>query len=121
VELRQIMPDFGFSMYLPTEPVLFGILILFILKVIHEREFDKKILLHPVSVAIYLNLIWIFLTSLTSSMPMVSFKFLLARIWFVVAFFFLTTKIFSYRKQIEQYIYVNLYGYNHVILYSIRP
>lgn len=119
VELRQIMPDFGFSMYLPTEPVLFGILILFILKVIHEREFDKKILLHPVSVAIYLNLIWIFLTSLTSSMPLVSFKFLLARIWFVVAFFFLTTKIFSDRKKMEQYIWLYLAGFLIVIFYAI--
>ena len=119
VELRQIMPGLGFNMYLPTEPILFAVLVLFILKVIYEREFDKKILLHPVSMAIYLNLLWIFLTSVTSSMPLVSFKFLLARIWFVVAFFFLTAKIFSDGKKMEQYVRVYLAGFLVVIFYAI--
>jgi putative inorganic carbon (hco3(-)) transporter len=119
VELSRIMPGFGFDMYLPTEPILFGILVLFILKIIHERSFDRKILLHPVSLAIYLNLFWIFLTSLTSSMPLVSFKFLVARIWFLVAFFFLTAKIFSDGKKTEQYVWLYLAGFLVVIFYAI--
>lgn len=119
VELSRIMPGFGFDMYLPTEPLLFGVLILFLLKVIHERKFDKKILLHPVSLAIYLNLFWILITSLTSTMPLVSFKFLLARIWFLVAFFFLTAKIFSDGKKMEQYVWLYLAGFLMVIFYAI--
>jgi putative inorganic carbon (hco3(-)) transporter len=119
VELSRIMPGFGFDMYLPTEPLLFGILILFLLKVIHERSFDKKILLHPISLAIYLNLFWIFITSLTSSMPLVSFKFFLARVWFLVAFFFLTAKIFSDGKKMEQYVWLYLAGFLVVIFYAI--
>ena len=119
VELSRIMPGFGFDMYLPTEPMLFGILILFLLKIIHERSFDKKILLHPISLAIYLNLFWIFITSLTSSMPLVSFKFLMARIWFLVAFFFLTAKIFSDEKKMEKYVWLYLAGFLVVIFYAI--
>jgi O-antigen ligase len=119
LELSKIMPGTGFDMYLPTEPILFGILILFLLKVIHERGFDKKILLHPISLAIYLNLLWILLTSLTSTMPVVSFKYLLARIWFVVAFYFLTAKIFSDGKKMEQYVWLYLAGFLIVIFYAI--
>ena len=119
VELSRLMPGFGFDMYLPTEPLLFGILILFLLKVIHERRFDKKILLHPVSLAIYLNLFWIFLTSFTSSMPLVSFKFLLARIWFLVAFYLLTAKIFSGGKKMEQYVWLYMISFLIVIFYAI--
>lgn len=119
IELRRIMPEFGFNMYLPTEPVLFGILILFLLKLLHERKFDRKILLHPVSLAIYLNLAWIFLTSLTSSMPVVSFKFLLARLWFLVAFYFLLTKILSQGKNLEKYVWLYLASFVVVIIYSI--
>lgn len=119
VELSRIMPGFGFDMYLPTEQLLFGVLILFLLKVIHERRFDKRILLHPVSLAIYLNLLWILITSLTSTMPLVSFKFLLARIWFLVAFFFLTAKIFSDGKKMEQYVWLYLAGFLVVIFYAI--
>jgi hypothetical protein len=104
--LSELIPGFSFDMYLPTEPLLVGVLIVFLLKLIYERGFDKQILTHPVSMAIYINLIWIFLTSLTSLMPIVSFKFLLARIWFVAGLYFLTAKLFSGGKNIEKYIWL---------------
>ncbi len=119
VELRYLMPEIGFSMFLPTEPILFAVLLLFLLKVAHERKFDRKILLHPVSLAIYLNLIWIFITALTSSMPIVSFKFLLGRIWFLVAFYFIMAKIFTGGNKIEKYVWLYLAGFLIVIFYSI--
>jgi hypothetical protein len=52
IPLREYLPGIGFDMYIPTEPLLFGLLLLFILKVIQERQFDRKILLHPVSLAV---------------------------------------------------------------------
>lgn len=119
VELSDLMPGFGFNMFLPTEPILAGILILFLLKIVHEQGFDRRILLHPVSLVIYLNLFWIFITSLTSSMPLVSFKFLIARIWFLVAFYFLMAKIFSEGKKLEQYVWLYLAGLMVVICYTI--
>ncbi len=116
--LSELIPGFSFDMYLPTEPLLFGILIIFILKVIHDRSFDQKILTHPVSLAIYLNILWLFLTSLTSTMPVVSFKFLLARIWFVVCLYLLTTKIFLNGKKTEQYVWLYIISFLVVIFYA---
>ncbi len=118
IPLSEIMPGFAFDMYLPTEPLLFGLLVVVLLKIIHERGFDKQILLHPVSFAIYINLIWIFLTSLTSTMPMVSFKFLLSRIWFVTALFFLTAKMFSEGKNLERYIWFYVISLTIVVFYT---
>ena len=105
-------------MYLPTEPLLFGVLIVFILKVLSERKFDKAIFLHPISVAVYLNLFWIFISSVTSTMPIVSFKFLLMRIWFVVGLYFLTAKLFSDGKNMEKYVSLYVVGLMLVVLYS---
>ncbi|MBT3384146.1 MAG: O-antigen ligase family protein [Prolixibacteraceae bacterium] len=118
VPLHEIIPGFVFDMYLPTEPLLFGLLILFFLKVIHEKGFDKEILLHPVSLAIYLNLLWIFLTCLTSTMPVVSFKFLLSRIWFVVGLYFFSAKIFVGGKNMERYVWLYVIPLLAVIVYS---
>lgn len=118
IPLHEIMPGFGFDMYLPTEPLLFGLLILFLLKVIHERTFDRKILLHPISLVIYLNLFWILITSITSTMPLVSFKFLLSRIWFIVALFFMTAKLFSEGKNMEKYVWLYAIPLVIVIFYS---
>jgi O-antigen ligase len=118
IPLREIMPGLGFDMYLPTEPLLFGLLILFILKVIQERKFERKILLHPVSLAIYFNLSWILITSAASTMPLVSFKFLLMRIWFVVGLYLITAKLFSEGKNIEKYVWLYVIPLMFVIFYA---
>lgn len=120
IPLSEIMPGFGFDMYLPTEPLLFGLLIVFALKVIYERGYDKQILTHPVSMAIYLNLIWIFFTCFTSTMPIVSFKFLLSRIWFVAGLYFLTAKMFSDGKNMEKYVWLYVISLVVVIFYTIN-
>lgn len=118
IPLHEIMPGFGFDMYLPTEPLLFGLLVVFLLKTLSERSFDKKILTHPVSIAIYFNLFWILITSFTSSMPIVSFKFLLSRIWFIVGLYFLTAKLFSEGKNLEKYIWLYTIPLSIVIIYA---
>ena len=74
----------GVGMYVPTEPLMFGVMLLFFFRLLLEKNFDSKIIKHPITLAIFVNLVWIAITSLTSEMPVVSLKFLLARVWFVV-------------------------------------
>ena len=116
--LHELIPGFSFDMFLPTEPLLFGLLILFFMKVLHERSFDRKILLHPVSLVIGLNLLWLLVTSFTSTMPVVSFKFLLSRIWFIVGLYLLPVKIFSQGKHMEKYIWLYTIPLVVVIFYA---
>lgn len=116
--LRYLIPGLSFDMYLPTEPLLFGVMLIFILKIITERGFDRKILKHPVSIAIFINLAWIFVTSCTSTMPVVSFKFLLARLWFLSGFYFIAIKIFEKGKNIEKYIWLYILPFIFVIFYA---
>ena len=118
IPLREYMPGAGIDMYLPTEPLLFGLLIIFILKVLSERNFDKEILWHPVSIVVYLNLFWILITCVTSTMPIVSIKFLLMRVWFVVGLYLLTAKIFSDGKYMEKYVWLYVIGLVMVVFYS---
>ncbi len=120
VPLSELSPGLGFDMFLPTEPLIFGLLIVFILKIIYERGFDRQILTHPVSLAIYINLIWIFLTAVTSTMPIVSFKFLLSRIWFVAVLYFITAKMFSEGKNLEKYIWLYAVSLVIVIFYTVN-
>lgn len=116
--LSEIMPGLSFNMFLPTEPLLFGILIIFILKCFADRKFDREILIHPVSLAIYLSLFWLLVTSMTSTMPMVSFKFFLSRIWFIVGFYLLTAKLFTSGKNIEKFIWLYTLPLLIVIFYA---
>jgi len=119
IPLAEVVPGLAIDMFLPTEPLLFGILLIFILKTFATGTYDRDILKHPVSLAIYLMLFWIFMTSLTSTMPLVSFKFLLSRIWFIVGFYFLTAVLFKSGKNIEKYIWLYMLPLMIVIFYTI--
>lgn len=119
VPLKEFIPGLEVDLSLPTEPLLFGLLIIFILKVISERSFDKQIWKHPVSIAILLNLAWIFITSLTSSLPVVSLKFCLARIWFVCGFYFLAIHLFKNTGNISNYIWAYIIPFVAVIVYTL--
>ena len=118
IQLSDIIKGYDFDLSLPSEPLLVGILLFFLLKYLFEGRFDRKILYHPVSIAILLNLIWIFITSITSTMPLVSFKFLTARIWFLLAFYLLATQIFRNIKNIQVYTWAYIIPFLIVIGYA---
>ena len=116
--LSELVHGLPINMFLPTEPLLFGILLIFILKCTAIKGFDRDILKHPVSLAIYFSLTWMFVTSLTSTMPVVSLKFFLSRIWFVVGFYLLAAKLFEEQKNIEKYVWLYVFSLIIVIFYS---
>jgi len=119
VPLSRVIEGLTFDLALPTEPLLIGVLIVFIMKILYERKLDRRMLIHPVSLAIYLNLVWILITCITSTMPLVSFKFLFARIWFLVAFYFIASQMFVNIKNIRTYIWLYIISFSLVILYSL--
>ena len=109
----------GIGMYLPTEPLMFGIMILYFLKLIHSSTFNTKVLYHPVTLAIIVNLVWILITSLTSEMPVISFKFLLARLWFVVCFYFIGIQLFRVKNSYKIFFWAYLIPLSFIIIYSV--
>jgi O-antigen ligase len=118
VQLSDIIKGYDFDLSLPSEPLLIGILLFFLLKYLFEGQFDRKILYHPVSIVILFNLVWIFITSITSTMPLVSFKFLTARIWFLLAFYLLATQIFRKIENIKVYTWMYIIPFLIVIGYA---
>lgn len=120
IPLRTFYPNLGIDMYLPTEPLMVGILILFVFKILKEKTFDKKILKHPVSIVIYFSLFWILITALTSTMPVVSIKFLLSRIWFLVSFYFLAALLFRNPKNYKLFWGLYMTSLLIVIGYTIK-
>jgi putative inorganic carbon (hco3(-)) transporter len=118
VQLIDYVPSSSIDFCIPTEPMLFGIMLIFIYKLVRERNFDARILNHPVTYAILFHLFWIFVTSITSSMPLVSFKFLLARSWFIITFYFLAIYIFRKTSNISAYIWCYTISMIVVIIYT---
>jgi len=112
--------EFRLGVSIPTEPLMFGVLIVFMLKLILDKNpVDKKILKHPVTIIILIQLAWIFITSITSHMPLVSFKFLLARVWFVVPFYLLGIVLFKNVINIRRFVWLYAIPLMGVIFYTI--
>ncbi|MCO5267012.1 MAG: O-antigen ligase family protein [Lentimicrobium sp.] len=110
--------ELGIGISLPSEPLMVGVLILFLLKTMFHGHYDKKILKHPVTIAIFFNLIWLLITSITSQIPIVSFKFLAARLWFVVPFYFLGIVLFKDVKNITRFNWLYVASLIIVIIYT---
>ncbi|MBL0031769.1 MAG: O-antigen ligase family protein [Bacteroidetes bacterium] len=109
----------GPALSMPTEPLMFGVLLLFIFKFIFEGKFDKRVLNHPVSIALYFVLGWMFITTITSSYPLVSLKHMISQLWFIVPFYFLGTQLFRDKKNIKRFIWVYLFSLCCVVIYTI--
>lgn len=111
--------EFGIGISLPSEPLMFGVLLLFILKLLHERFYDYKIMKHPVTIAIIINLVWIFITCFTSEMPIVSIKFMIARLWFVIPFYFAGILLFMDLKNVRKFQWLYIIPLVIVIFYTL--
>lgn len=118
IPLIEFVKDSPIDFYIPTEPMLFGVMLIVIYRSIQKSFLDKKIFNHPVSLAILFNVFWIFFTAVTSSMPLVSFKFLLARMWFITSFYLLAIYIFRDVKNIKKMVWAYTIPLLIVIAYT---
>ena len=73
---------------IPSEIIMILITALFFVRIFLDLKMDRKVLYHPITIAIFAYLGWVFLTCFTSEIPFVSFKFLLSKIWFIVSCYF---------------------------------
>jgi len=94
----------GFGLALPTEPLIIFIFGLLIFRFFQIGIVRKEILLHPLSLAILCYISWLWLSSIFSSMPWVSFKFSIARTWYLVVFYFALIRIFRNPSNIHFFL-----------------
>jgi O-antigen ligase len=111
--------DFNLGVSLPSEPFMFGILLLFIFKLFKDNTIDRNLLKHPITIAIVVNVFWMFITSCTSTLPVISFKFLLARLWFLISFYYFGFYLFKDFKNFNKFIWLYVISFTIVIAYTI--
>lgn len=108
----------GSGINIPNEPLMLVFLLLFLVKLFKDFGTVRPILKHPITVLILINLSWLLITSITSTLPIISFKFLLARIWTVIFGFFWGTLIFKETKNIRLFFTAFGLGLCLVIIYT---
>ncbi len=112
-------PRIGAALSIPTEPLMFGVVVVFLGNLILERNYNRHVARHPLSYLIYFSLFWMLVTSFTSQLPLVSFKHLLSRIWFVVPFYFVAIPMFRDKKNIHRFLWLYIVALSGVIIYTL--
>jgi putative inorganic carbon (HCO3(-)) transporter len=107
----------GVGAALPTEPIMFGIMLLFILLLVYEGM-DKNIFNHPITLIILFGMFWMLVTTITSTEPVISVKYFIERSWGVVTFYFLGIYLFSKKKYIYTFMWMYIVPFTFVILYT---
>ncbi len=108
----------GMELSMPVEPMMMLFSVMFLFRVLLTRSYDCRILRHPVSIIVLVSLCWMLVTACTSQLPWVSFKYLLARLWFVIPFFFAGAQIFQDRNRARQFFWCYAIGLIVVIAIS---
>lgn len=89
----------GLSTDLPDEPlmiILAGVYILYALA--RGPTADARFFRHPVSLLIGLSVVWMLITAVGSYNLMVSIKWILAKLWYLLAFYFLAGDVLRSRR-----------------------
>ena len=109
----------SFGLFVPTEPLLFGLMILLSAFQIKKAFLPQNIWRSPLIWTILIYILWMLLSAITSSHPIVSFKFILARLWFIVPVLFFGTYFFQNHSNRISFIWLFIVATVIVIIYTL--
>lgn len=109
----------SFGLFVPTEPLLFATLVMLALQGLKHKVFPDYLRQSPLYWAILVYFSWLFITSITSTSPVASFKFLLVRCWFVIPMLFYGSGVLTNKKAIWTFLWLFISGMIAAILFTL--
>jgi O-antigen ligase len=92
----------GFGTDLPTEPLMIGLMGIFIVQLVHRPQLiERDFFRHPISFLLLLHLAWILLTTFWSDNLLVSVKYLLAKLWYVIVFYWMAGHLLQNKRALN--------------------
>ncbi len=91
----------GLGTDLPSEPLMIGLsfsAILLFLTSLHK--IPQKYIYHPLVLILLSHVGWVFVTSITAQNQVISIKYLIAKLWYIIPFFFYPLFLFRGKKEI---------------------
>ena len=97
----------GFGTDLPTEPLMVGLMLVWILyQLANGKRLKSEFFRHPITLILMLHFAWTIITTVQSQLFLVSFKFLLAKTWYIAVFYFLAGLMLKTEKDIRTFFWV---------------
>ena len=109
----------SFGLFLPTQPLLFGLMIFFLFLQIRIPFLDKRIWRNPIVICVLIYLFWLIISSITSTDPIVSFKSILARLWFIIPLLFFGTHFFKKHENRVVFLWLFIVSCSLVVCFTL--
>lgn len=110
----------GFGLSLPTEPLIVFLFLGFLYKLVQGAQFEVRILKNPIVLVVALNLLWMIITTVTSSQPLISFKYTLSYTWYVVIFLIVLAHFFKDARRIRIFIWCLAIATGILVVYTLK-
>ena len=96
----------GFGTDLPSEPLMWLLTLVSVVWLLrHGRSLDARFIRHPVSLALLCHLAWTAVCVAASTDALVSFKFLLAKGWYVIVFYGLAGHLLEQQRDFKKLLW----------------
>jgi putative inorganic carbon (hco3(-)) transporter len=106
ITLKELGLSNALDLSLPTEPLMAGIMLLYILNQLYSKITDKNFVIHPITVIITIQLFWMLITTLTSTEIIISLKYLLSRLWFIFSCYVIIPHLFNDKNNIYRFVFL---------------
>lgn len=117
INIEEYVEHFG--LYIPTEPLLFGIMLLLLFYQLKSGILEKNYFKHPLVILLFAYLAWIVICSVTSTHPLISFKSILARLWFIIPVFVFGPVLLNTERIVNRFFWALTIGTAIVIIYTV--
>ena len=89
---------------LPTEPLMVSLMLVYVLYALRKGpRLLPGFLRHPITILLFLHLGWIFISAVNADSMLVSVKFMLAKTWYVITFYFLAAHVLRKDKHLRHF------------------
>ena len=111
----------SFGLGLPVEPLLFLLLPISLLVIVKKEPWDPTPIAHsPIALILFLHLTWILTTALLSEMPVISLKFFLAKLWYIIpAIVVMAVPVVQDPKTRRMILYAMIGGMTFVVIWFL--
>jgi O-antigen ligase len=107
ISLSDFIEKGSIDISLFTEPLLLLILFLLLFKLFNTKTFSIPKSLHVISLVFIVQLLWMLFATYNSTIPLVSLKMFLARLWFLIPIYFLGLEYFKDFKKIKLFLWLH--------------
>jgi len=109
----------SFGLFIPSEPLLFGLMVFLSALQFHKPFLNRAYFKHPIMLVMYVYLLWMFLTCITSTSILISLKYLIARLWIIIPMMFFGPYFLADIKKKKQFLWLFTIATSIAILYTL--